>query len=143
MSEGKKGYEMSTPRGIRNNNPGNIEINGRNDWKGKIVPSRDPRFETFETMEYGIRALLIILRNYIRKGHNSVELIIKRWAPSSENNTEAYIKAVCAYMGVIRNEELFFILEDMLPLTKAICKHENGGEYITNEQIERAWEAIR
>jgi hypothetical protein len=134
---------MSTPRGIRNNNPGNIEINSRNDWKGKIVPSRDHRFETFETMEYGIRALLIILRNYIRKGHNSVELIIKRWAPSSENNTEAYIKAVCAYMGVIRNEELFFILEDMLPLTKAICKHENGGEYITNEQIERAWEEIR
>jgi hypothetical protein len=86
--------------------------------------------------------LLIILRNYIRRGHNSVELIIKRWAPSSENNTEAYIKAVCAYMGVIRNEELFFILEDMLPLVKAICKHENGGEYITNEQITKAWEAL-
>jgi hypothetical protein len=126
------------PRGIRNNNPGNIEKSVNNAWKGSIA-GNDTRFETFETMEYGIRALLVILRNYIRKGHNSVELIIKRWAPSNENNTEAYIKAVCNYMDVIRNEELFFILEDMLPLTKAICKHENGGEYITNEQIEKAW----
>jgi mRNA-degrading endonuclease HigB of HigAB toxin-antitoxin module len=93
-------------------------------------------------MEYGIRALLVLLRNYIRKDFNTIEKIIKRYAPSNENDTEAYIRAVSNTSGYDANMILEFTFEDMLPLIKAISKHENGGEYITTEQIRKAWEAI-
>lgn len=134
---------MSIPRGVRNLNPFNVKIS-KQAWKGKLANNTDCIFEQFDTMENGIRCGLIILRTYIEKYKlHSIEEIIKRFAPDSENNTEAYIRAVCRGTGFERDTILFFDLEDMLPLTKAICKHENGGEYITNEQIERAWEAIR
>ncbi|WP_347147235.1 hypothetical protein [Proteus vulgaris] len=47
-------------RGERNNNPGNIDYNPRNKWKGLVgietgVPN--PRFCVFESPEYGIRAI--------------------------------------------------------------------------------------
>ena len=51
-----------TTRGIRNNNPGNIDYNPRNDWAGQIglelkVGNSTPRFARFDTAENGIRAL--------------------------------------------------------------------------------------
>ena len=50
---------------------------------------------------YGIRAALIIIRRYITKYKVcTVSQIISRWAPSKENNTEAYIQFVCKEMGV-------------------------------------------
>jgi hypothetical protein len=130
------------PRGIRNNNPGNIK-KSKTKWFGKIEGD-DAVFETFDTMEHGIRALLAILRTYIEKHKlHTIEEIIKRFAPSSENNTEAYVRAVCRDSGFDRDTILFFDREDMLPLTIAIIKHENGGLHgITNEQVEKGWEAI-
>lgn len=52
------------PRGIRNNNPGNIRW-GEN-WQGlkKDGKERDSSFCVFESPEYGIRALAKILINY-------------------------------------------------------------------------------
>jgi hypothetical protein len=133
----------SVPRGIRNNNPGNIRVSSTA-WIGKLYDISDEKaFERFETMEYGIRALLVILRTYINKYKlHTIEGIIRRFAPSTENDTEAYIKSVCKETGFERNMTLFFDLEDMLPVVVGIIKHENGGLYgITNEQIEKAWEA--
>ena len=53
------------PRGLRNNNPGNIRING-DLFQGEVRPSKDKSFKQFETMAYGYRAMFVILRNYIR-----------------------------------------------------------------------------
>ena len=128
------------PRGIFNNNPGNIRL-GSEPWKGKIKPNTDGSFEQFSDMTYGIRALLILLRNYISKGYNTIEKIIARYAPSNENDTIMYIISVEKHTGFDKNMPLVFTLDDMLPLIKAICRHENGGEFITNEQIEKGWEA--
>jgi len=131
------------PRGIRNNNPFNIKQSTQL-WVGKILFSEDSVFEQFKTMEFGIRAGLIILRTYLEKYKlHTIEEIIKRFAPSTENDTEAYIRAVCRDSGFDRDTILFFDLEDMLPLSMAIIKHENGGLFgITNEMIEKSWEAI-
>lgn len=129
------------PRGIRNNNPGNIRISSQ-PWKGKIKLNTDGAFEQFETMEYGIRALLILLRTYIKRGNDTIEKIINRYAPTNENDTGSYIKSVEKFTGYDREMTLEFTLDDMLPLVKAICKHENGGEFLTNEQIDKAWEMI-
>lgn len=81
-------------RGIRNNNPANIR-RGCN-WKGLIRQQKDKEFCQFVSMSWGIRALLITLRTYVKKHHlHTVREIITRWAPPSDgNNTEAYIKFV-------------------------------------------------
>ncbi|HFX8036006.1 TPA: hypothetical protein ACIF5E_004931, partial [Escherichia coli] len=42
-------------RGIRNNNPGNLEYSKTNPWVGQT--GDDGRFAKFETPEHGIRAL--------------------------------------------------------------------------------------
>jgi hypothetical protein len=139
--EADEGEVSVIPRGVRNNNPGNIK-KSKTKWLGK-VDGEDTVFETFDTMDHGIRALTVILKTYILKYKlDTIPAIIKRFAPSIENATPKYIDFVCHYTGFDRNTIIFFDLEDMLPLVKAICRYENAGEYITNEQIEKAWEAL-
>lgn len=79
-------------RGIRNNNPFNIKRSSSS-WKGKIniAKSSDKVFEQFITMDYGLRAGFRLLQNYLVKGYDTPEKIIKRFAPSSENNVDRYL----------------------------------------------------
>ena len=51
------------PRGLRNNNPGNIRNSQRTDWQGEVDESakNDNSFEEFETIAYGYRALIKLL----------------------------------------------------------------------------------
>lgn len=84
-------------RGIRNNNPFNIK-KSHHDWLGKKQDGADPTFEQFDTLELGVRAGLKLLTTYINRGYDTPEKIIKRFAPTSENNTENYIDFIC-YAG--------------------------------------------
>ncbi|EAP9510433.1 TPA: structural protein [Salmonella enterica] len=119
---------MNTPRGIRNNNPGNIRWG--DDWKGLIPKSQrtDKDFCQFITPEYGIRAMIVILRNYQRKhGLNTITGIINRWAPTNENNTQAYIDSVAKSTDT--SPDQFVHTDDsrfMMKLLQAIIRHENG-----------------
>lgn len=46
-------------------------------------------------MPFGIRAAYRLLENsYINKGFNTIEKIVSRWAPPSENDTKKYIQFV-------------------------------------------------
>lgn len=125
------------PRGIRNNNPGNIRYNGI-EWKGLANPPSDGAFCIFITPLFGLRALGMVLRNYNRYyGIRTIKRIIERFAPSTENNTAAYINSVCKATGYGDSEQLD--LENnavLVPLMKAIIKHENGKQPYTDEQIE-------
>lgn len=125
---------QSTPRGIRNNNPLNIRIG--NNWWGEVDNQTDTQFEQFEKMEYGIRAAFIILRRYIEKyKRNTIELIINSWAPSSENNTKAYISTVAKKMGIDPTLELHY--DDrrrMIDLASAMIEVECGCP-VTREVI--------
>ena len=133
---------MTLPRGIRNNNPFNI-IDSKIKWQGETGKNVDMKFEEFDTMENGIRAGMIILRSYMLKYNlRSIRKIIDRFAPTSENDTMAYINAVCKRTGFGRDQVLEFEKRTICKLTEAICFHENGGSYITNEQINAAWEKI-
>lgn len=141
------GIDLSTaPRGIRNNNPGNIEFNPANDWKGQHPQSQqiDKRFCVFTEPEWGIRALMIILRNYQRKYNlNTVEEIINRWAPSNENDTNAYVNHVCKQMMVEKDEELDLEDKDtLINLSRAICKHENGVQPYSIYHYQSAWDLM-
>ena len=90
-----------TTRGLRNNNPLNIEKSKVNPWQGEILPSADSRFAQFKSMAYGYRAAFKLLHNYQhRYGCNRLEDFINRWAPPSENNTRAYITTVAKRSGL-------------------------------------------
>lgn len=123
------------PRGVRNNNPGNLEASSSNPWIGQT--GSDGRFAKFETPEHGIRALGRNLISYQRQGIDTVGEIINRWAPPSDNNdTAAYIKAVCAQLGVTANQPLDASNPDTLQvLCAAIIKHENGTQPYSHDQL--------
>lgn len=78
--------------GLRLNNPLNIRYSPMNSWLGQI--GEEKGFCKFDTLEHGYRAALVLLGNYQRKGYDTISKIISRWAPLSENNTEAYIAYV-------------------------------------------------
>lgn len=115
-------------RGLRNNNPGNIDKTVEV-WEGQELPGSDDRFCTFSSMAYGCRALIPTLMTYHSKhGLSSVRQIINRWAPPVENNTDAYVDHVCRRLGVAPDHPLDFGNPQVyLHLARAIAYHENGA----------------
>ncbi|HCM1874248.1 TPA: hypothetical protein N3A16_002823 [Salmonella enterica subsp. diarizonae serovar 53:z10:z35] len=132
VSDGSPGDATS---GIRNNNPGNLEYSKSNPWVGQN--GDDGRFAKFETPEHGIRALGRNLMSYQRQGIDTVNEIINRWAPPTDNNdTAAYIKAVCEQLGVSADEPLDSSNPDTLKaLCAAIIQHENGSQPYSDQQL--------
>lgn len=132
VSDGSPG---DAARGIRNNNPGNLEYSKSNPWVGQN--GDDGRFAKFETPEHGIRALGRNLMSYQRQGIDTVNEIINRWAPPTDNNdTAAYIKAVCEQLGVSADEPLDSSNPDTLKaLCAAIIQHENGSQPYSDQQL--------
>lgn len=90
-------------RGIRNNNP--LNIRKGNNWLGERPVQSDPAFEEFESMQMGIRAALILMRNQItgfngrRPKFNTIRKLIAVWAPPTENSTDKYVSFVCNKTG--------------------------------------------
>lgn len=132
-----------TPRGIRNNNPLNIEYRSNNRWQGQT--GSDGRFATFSTPEHGIRAAAVDIRNKGRRGLDTVAEIITAWAPPSENNTAAYAQSIARAMGVGPNDRLD--LNDPTVLTQMIAgmiQVENGEQPYAPELIrEGVQQALR
>ena len=94
----EKYLSQSRTRGVRNNSPYNIKVSP-NRWKGKIPPSqkKDPVFEEFPNMFFGIRAGILLLRHYILDGYNTLNTIIPRYAPASENHVQNYINYLLTF----------------------------------------------
>ncbi len=113
-------------RGIRNNNPGNIRLSAEK-FQGQISPSRDDSFKQFTSMAYGYRAMFVILGTYLSRGINTIEEIVGKWAPPSENSTPAYIATVEKLSGVKRTESLRSVDgEKYIRIVAAMSKVENG-----------------
>lgn len=128
------------PRGIRNNNPGNIRW-GEN-WKG-LAPdgkSNDKSFCVFEEPKWGIRALCKVLITYNRRyGLDTVQEIICRFAPENENDTKAYMNHVAKLLGVRPDEQIKVCNERvMFTLITSIIQHENGVQPYSEEVIKGA-----
>lgn len=127
-------------RGQRNNNLGNIKINPANDWVGKIPESinTDGVFEQFESTEYGVRAMIKLLFTYINSGDDKVSKIINRYAPKSENDTKAYIKAVHEITGMPVNVGFIATKDSIEGLVKAMIRIESEYELTDSEYEEAA-----
>ena len=135
---------MALPRGIRNNNP--LNIRKGNNWKGERQHQSDPSFEEFESLQMGLRAGFIILRNYQRISlapkmrANTIRKIINRWAPTSENNTLKYIETVAKRSGLNPDELIAFRDKPrMLAVVEAMCFVE-CGQAIDKEIISSAYD---
>jgi len=129
---------VTDPRGIRNNNPGNIVKSGIA-WQGKVAGD-DPRFETFDSPQNGLRALCSLLLTYYRKYDlRTPRAIINRWAPPPENDTGAYAATVANALGVGADVEID--VEDcdtLCLLCAAIVSVENGVQPYARQLIVEA-----
>ena len=116
-------------RSVRNNNPGNIRANST-DWNGSVVD--DGSFVTFSTPEKGVRAMAKTLETYQNKhGLTTPSQIINRYAPTSENNTSAYISALES-AGFPANEPIDLSADPVRhkKFIAAMIKHEGGQEAV-------------
>lgn len=119
---------MTTTRGIRNNNPGNIR-KGKDKWQGLAKEQPDASFCTFIDPTWGIRAIARILITYQDKhGTENVAEIISRWAPNTENDTQSYINTVCREIKRASNTHFdCHKYADLAPLIAAIISVECAG----------------
>jgi hypothetical protein len=116
-----------TPRGIRNNNPGNLRP-GPDPWLGQAAEQTDADFLVFRAPEYGLRALAKTLLSYQHAhGLKTIAAIINRFAPPSENDTAAYVASVARACAVAPDAPID--LRDaacLSDLIRAIVRRENG-----------------
>lgn len=114
-------------RGLNNNNPLNIRKDGKH-WVGEKEPSTDKSFKQFISMAYGYRAAFVNLASYRERGLDTIDKIIRRWAPPCENNTESYIKHVEEWSGVPRHKILLKAgsKDDYVKIVCAMSRVENG-----------------
>ncbi len=134
---------MTTTRGIRNNNPGNIR-HSTIKWFGAEDIKLDNEFVTFKKPEYGIRAIVKILSTYYRAKKakdgskiDTVKEVIDRWAPPIENNTNAYSKHVAQLLNIDENKPINLLqYHIMYSLVLSIIHHENGTQPYSAEVVE-------
>jgi len=107
------------PRGVRNNNPGNIRSSNSNNWQGE-VPSNDPAFEQFRGPADGLRAMGRVIQN---NSNLTVEQLINRYAPPTENDTQAYVDAV-RNAGIDTTKSVSEV--NKLDLVKTMIRQETG-----------------
>jgi hypothetical protein len=113
------------PRGIRNNNPLNIE-DGPFTKSQPGYAGSDGRFAKFQTPEHGVAAANALLDTYGQKhGLNTVAGIVGRWAPAGDgNNVSAYAADVAGKLGIDPNAP---VPPELRPqLVSAMAQHENG-----------------
>ena len=79
------------------------------------------------------------MKNDIQKGKNNLTKLISEFAPSYENNTNAYINALAKEIGVGPKEQLFPSYALFKKLVSAISRIENGKPVISENDFNAAW----
>jgi len=129
------GGDKTLPRGIRNNNPGNLNFAGQAGATKEGGPNG--RFAKFATMEEGIKAMVRQLKLYKSRGVDTIREIVKKYAPAEDgNNVSAYIAALTKSMGIGADDSIDMDNQkQMVALVKGITSHENGKGYVSDDQI--------
>jgi hypothetical protein len=129
----------TSPSGLRNNNPFNIEFRSSINWRGQV--GTDGRFVIFDTALNGIRAGMINIHTKMtRDGLNTVRKIISRLSPAVENPTEAFIQFVAGRMSVAPDQPLTW-RPHIIAMSKAIIQFENGEQPFSNDELNNALQA--
>ncbi|PLC90459.1 hypothetical protein B6I44_28420, partial [Klebsiella quasipneumoniae] len=121
----------NTP-GFRNHNPGNL----------KAAPNstgKRGKFSTFASDDDGLSAMARQLMLYGDRGNNTPGGIIQTYAPSSENNTRAYIDDVTSRTRYGADQRLDLHNPEVLKtLMASMIQHEQGSQPYTEEQLKKA-----
>ncbi len=129
-------------RGITLNNPMDLEINPHFWWHGEIRPTADPEgvLCQFDLPVNGIRAGARDLRNQqLLHGLKNWTDIITKYAPPSENDTAAYILAMCKGTGVGPQDTINLSDPTFLAISvKCVIVQEQGTNPYSDEIVAQA-----
>lgn len=133
----QKGQSSRSPRGIRNNNPGNLNFVGQ--AGATKEEGENGRFAVFGSMTDGIAALYKQIQLYFKRGTDTISEIVNKYAPASDNNNVmAYINSLVKATGKGAHESLASSdMSTIFSLLKGIISHENGKGYVSDDEIMR------
>jgi len=153
---------IDMPKGIRNNNPGNIRIS-EDKWVGvdqmrteqnrrladRLRSQGKPHnvdFVVFTGPDYGIRAMCLTLYTYQDRRTSSdgtaidtIRELVERWAPPTDGNpTEDYVDFMCSKTGYGEGEPLDFHDYDVMRrVIPALIHFENGVQPYPPQVIDK------
>ncbi|CAH0197252.1 hypothetical protein SRABI106_01448 [Rahnella aquatilis] len=117
-------------RGIRNNNPGNLR-------SAPNAVGNDGSFPIFSNPNDGLAAMSRQLQLYGSRGNDTPYGIIHTYAPSTENDSQAYINAVTKDTGIGAHEKLDLSDPGVLKrLMTAMIRQENGSQPYSESDID-------
>jgi hypothetical protein len=117
-------------RGLRNHNPGNVRA-------APNAVGSDGSFPQFGSDADGLAAMARQLMLYGDRGNNSISGILHTYAPSSENNTRAYIDDVSRATGYQAQDRVNLHDPAVLRnLMSAMISHENGTQPFSRDQLD-------
>lgn len=121
-------------RAERNFNPGNLNYAGQ--AGASLEAGSNARFAKFNSEEEGIAALVRQLRLYQQRGIDTIGEIVKKYAPPSENDTQAYIASMARWTGLGADEKLNFNDTDTVRrMVQGISRKEGRYTPLTEGQI--------
>lgn len=126
-------------RGLRNNNPGNIRL-GKFHYLGEKEQSSDPAFRQFKSIEWGYRAMFVLLRTYVVKHKcSTLRQIINRYAPPVENHTDRYLQYVVRATRLSPDEEISITDKAMMTSIVAAMSEVENGIKADMDDVYRGW----
>ena len=130
------------PRGVRNNNPGNLKYVPGVAWIGQNGQD-DDGFAIFDSADDGLRALARLLHTYAAwDGVRTIDQLIGRYAPGGVTSVDHYAKFVADDVGVSPCQTID--VDHLIPLImRAIIWFENGQDPYTRPQIRDAVDEAR
>lgn len=129
--------DKDIPVSTWNNNPGNLKYDPKNNWKGMVGYDPKTKLITFESPEYGRRALVIDINTKIKNGLNTPHDLIDKYAPAGKENPEDSRKNYKSYMAKhlgIEGSQSLFPENSAEKIADAITNFEGGTWQDSKEQ---------
>jgi hypothetical protein len=144
QSKATSALSVSGVRGIRNNNPGNLEFMKSDPFQGQV--GSDGRFGIYDSAENGLRALAKNLLAKQNQGFTTVKEIIEKITPPTRNGgdnpnavVDAYVQNAADSMGVKIDEKIDLNNRELLEkFVTAVVKNENGAQPFDEATIDAA-----
>lgn len=130
-------FADGAPRGLRNNNPGNLRA-GRDQWRGQVGVD-DNGYLIFDNAQHGLRAMAVVLHNYqALHGIHTIQGLVARYAPAADGNPEGAYADFIAERLRLGVDEPFSIDAYMAKLLDAMITFENGSNPYSVVAVEQA-----
>lgn len=124
---------LTTPKGIRNNNPLNLKYIQTDPYDGQTA--RDPDgFGIYSTWQAGVRAAGAQLTHNFHAGDTTVFSLVNSWSTTDQTN---YQNFVAARMGVEVGQPLVWP-DDELAYVMAAISFENGENPYSSMDVQAA-----